>query len=362
VSAFAFAMLTLLSLLAISLVALILFLIYAVVRYSPIIGRIFEEKPLFLPLQVPPRMDGEEVLFSTSDGLKLSGSYFRARTSTRIGVVVFCHEYLSDRWSFEPYADSLRNQGFDVFAFDFRNHGSSASDPAYHPLQWVTDHEVRDLRAALDALRSRPDHDPAGFALLGISRGGGAALVVAAEDPTVWGVVTDGAFPTDGTMTNYILRWAEIYVHSERLVKWIPLRVYQFLGWTGRIRSQYRLSCRFPKVEQAAARLAPRPWLMIHGGRDAYIGPEIAQQLFDMAGDPKELWIIPNAKHNRCRELEPDAYAQRLADFFRRHAPRRAPLPVPAPAVALPTDSALDVASACSASTITGGLAAPLGS
>ena len=77
-------------------------------------------------------------------------------------MLVFCHEYLSDRWSFQPYADGLRDLGFDLFTFDFRNHGASDSDPVYQPLQWVTDHEVRDLRAALAYLRSRPDRDPAG--------------------------------------------------------------------------------------------------------------------------------------------------------------------------------------------------------
>ena len=50
------------------------------------------------------------------------------------------------------------------------------------------------------------------------------------------------------------------------------------------------------------ARLAPRPWLMIHGEKDAYISPTIARELFVRAGEPKELWIVPNAKHNRCRD------------------------------------------------------------
>ena len=36
---------------------LVAFLVYVVIRYTPIIGRIFEEKPLFLPLRVPPAGD-----------------------------------------------------------------------------------------------------------------------------------------------------------------------------------------------------------------------------------------------------------------------------------------------------------------
>lgn len=301
------------------------FLIYVAIRYAPIVGRIFEEKPLFLPLRVAPlQNDGETVSFAAQDGLTLEGTYLKARTSTRLGVLVFCHEYLSDRWSYHPYTDPLRDLGYDVFTFDFRNHGKSQSDPNYRPLQWVTNHETADLKGALAYLRSRADHDPAGFGLFGVSRGGGTALVVAGADPGVWGVITDGAFPTRGTMLAYILRWAEIYVGSPAVWKRMPLWMFAYVGWTGRMKSQRNLRCRFPDVERAVARLAPRPWLMIHGGKDAYIGPEIARLLFAHAREPKELWIVPGAKHNRCRELQPENYAARLAQFLGRVAPRRA--------------------------------------
>ena len=61
---------------------------------------------------------------------------------------------------------------------------------------------------------------------------------------------------------------------------------------------------------------------MIHGAKDAYIGPEIARQLFVLAGEPKDLWIVPGAKHNRCREVDPDAYAARIESFLQQYAPR----------------------------------------
>jgi pimeloyl-ACP methyl ester carboxylesterase len=309
-----------------ALVAPLVLMIYLVIRYIPIIGRIFEETPMFLPLRLGPRDEGEPVRFATRDGLNLGGTYLPARTSKRAGVLVFCHEFLSDRWSYYPYSDGLRDLGFDVFTFDFRNHGTSASDRVYKPLQWVSNHEVRDLEAALDYLRSRSDRDPAGFVLYGISRGGGTALVVAAGEDDVWGLITDGAFPTSGTMYTYILRWAEIFIQNRLLYVFLrhyaPRVIFGVLGWLARRRAERRLSCRLPNIERAAARLAPRPWLMIHGGKDAYIGPEIARQLFAEAREPKELWIVPGAKHNRCREVEPDAYAARVQLFLDRYTPR----------------------------------------
>lgn len=320
-------------------------MIYVAVRYSSIVARIFEEKPLFLPLRVSPAPDAEDVRFPTGRGLHLAGSYLKARTPHRAGVLIFCHEYLSDRWSVAPYLDALRDRGFDLFTFDFRNHGASDRDPRYSPLQWVTDHEVADLEAAIAYVRSRPDADPAGFGLFGVSRGGGTALCAAARNRGAWGVITDGAFPTRGTMLSYINRWAAIYVQSPWVWKLVPNVTYGYLAWVGRARTQWKLGCRYSNVERAVARLAPRPWLAIHGQKDAYIGVAIAEGLFRLGGQPKELWVVPAAKHNRCRDKDPQAYAARVLDFVSRCAPRRpeavvaaeAPAGEPRSTPALPT-------------------------
>ena len=317
------------------------FLAYVVVRYTPIVGRVFEEKPMFLPLRVARVEGGEDVTFATSDRLRLAGTYLKARTPRRIGVLVFAHEYLSDRWSVLPYLDHLRDQGFDLFTFDFRNHGQSPKDPVYDPLQWVTEHEVYDLRGALAYVKSRPDADPAGVGLFGVSRGGGTSLCVAAADPKVWGIVTDGAFPTQGMMMYYILRWAEIYVGNPHFWKLMPKSVFGFLCWASRLRTQIKLHCRYPNVERAASRVSPRPWMSIHGQKDAYISVEVAKGLFDLAGDPKDLWIVPGAKHNRCREKDPALYAERVSAFLAEHAPRR-PLPVARPEPAVSEVSTID--------------------
>jgi uncharacterized protein len=295
---------------------------FVVWKYTPIIGRIFEEKPLFLPLRVTPVEGGDDVRFRTADGLELVGTYLNARTQRRSGVIVFCHEYLSNRWSALLYADHLRDQGFDLFSFDFRNHGESQVDPAYSPLQWVTDHELADLEAALAYLRTRPDADPAGAGLFGVSRGGGTALCVAGRNPGVWGVITDGAFPTRGTMLPYILRWAEVYVGSGYLWRSAPVALFEFLGWVALLRTQTKLGLRYANVERGVAQLSPRPWLSIHGGRDTYIGVGIAQRLFERAGEPKELWVVEGAKHNRCREKDPAHYSERITSFMQSHAPR----------------------------------------
>lgn len=308
--------------LAVGLTALSAFLLYVWIRYSSIIRRIFEEPPVFAPLRGGPEPGGEDVRLTTADGLELVGTYLRTLAPSRLGVVVFCPEYLGDRWSALTYANGLREAGFDLFTFDFRNHADSQSDPTYSPLQWVSDREVTDLRAVLDYLETRPDRDPAGIALFGLSRGGGTALVLAASSPRVWGLITDGAFPTRGTMMAYIHRWAEIYVGSPLIWRRMPRWMFAFAGWTGRVSSQWRSGRSYPSLERAAARLGPRPWLLIHGEKDVYIGPEIALELFQYASGPKQSWVVPGAKHNRCCEADPAEYRDRIVAFLREWAPR----------------------------------------
>jgi len=139
-------------------------------------------------------------------------------------------------------------------------------------------------------------------------------------------------------MIPYIIRWAEIYVTSPFIRSLMPGWLYGLLSWSARRHAEQRLNCRFPSVETAAARLAPRPWFLIHGGRDGYITPEIARDLFDHGKNPRELWLVPEARHNGCRESDPAVYAARVLDFLRRFAPRR-PMPAERPVISVQAET-----------------------
>ncbi|MFO0842862.1 MAG: hypothetical protein U0797_10765 [Gemmataceae bacterium] len=138
--------------------------------YLPRAARIFQETPLFIIPRGQPRDDAEVVRFRAADGLVLNGCYFKAKGPRR-GVILFGLEFGSNCWSAWPYCEHLVAGGYDVFTYEPRNQGDSETLPGYEPIQWVTDHEVRDARAALAYLKSRPDADPRGVGLFGISKG-----------------------------------------------------------------------------------------------------------------------------------------------------------------------------------------------
>jgi pimeloyl-ACP methyl ester carboxylesterase len=307
-------------------------------RYLPTIVRIFEEAPFFAATLDEPAPDARDVSFRTADGLTLRGSYWPTTASDRQGVILFCHEFTSHRWSCRPYCESLRTAGYDIFTFDFRNHGQSDTLAGYEPLQWVSDHDVADVKAALAYLARRDDADPQGVGILGISKGGTAALVAAADSTGVAAVVTDGAFPTHEMLVVYMRRWVAIYSVARFSVDRVAMWIEEMLARLGRPVSPWRRNnrfdrfarkarrisgrrrnCRFVEVEEAVGRLGPCPWLMIHGGRDSYVLPEVAEGLFRYAGSRSKLWLVPMAKHNKSLQVAGDQYRKRVGDFFGHH-------------------------------------------
>lgn len=284
--------------------------------YLPRVARIFQEKPLFIVPRGQPRDDAEVVRFRASDGLTLNGCYFKAKGARR-GVIVFGLEFGSNCWSAWPYCEHLVAGGFDVFAFESRNQGDSEALAGYEPIQWVTDHEVRDARAALAYVKSRPDADPRGVGLFGISKGAGAGVLAASGDPSVLCAVTDGMFATATTLLPYMRQWVKIYNQQFPAVL-LPDWYYRFVAGITLRQVMRARRCKFPPLERAIARFG-RPLLMIHGGQDTYIKPDMAKDLFDRAAEPREFWLVEGAKHNQALHLAGEEYRERVLRFFERH-------------------------------------------
>ena len=293
---------------------------YIRARYLDNVVRIFEEKPLFvIPRgKAPPVAD--EVSFPTAGGLQLKGCYLNGRGPRR-GVILFGLEFGSNRWASLQYCATLLERGYDVFSYEPRNQGTSGVDPNYAPLQWVTEHDVADMRAAVAYLKGRPDRPEGGIGVFGVSKGGCLALAVAAEDPFLRCVVTDGAYATLTTVIPFIRRWASIYV--KKTPAWVrraaPDGIYGLFARAAIRRSARRRGVHFPPLERVLGRVGV-PVQMIHGGGDTYITPAMAEALYTrVPSGAKHLWVVPKAKHNQAVQVAGEEYARRVAKFFDLH-------------------------------------------
>lgn len=319
-----------LSVVAVPFVAVGLFLaaiyLYIHWKYMGYLLRIFQEKPLFIVPRGEPPTDAEDVCVTAADGLTLRGCYLKTTAPQRKGVILFGLEFGSNRWSCQSYCEKLRDAGYDIFAIEPRNQGDSQKDPNYEPLQWVTDRDVADTRAAVKYLLSRPDADPKGIGIFGISKGGGCGLIVAAGEKAIRCAVTDGAYGTHTTMVPYLRRWIQIYSDRKMIQRALPTWFYGIVGMVGAKKVARNRGVTYPSVEKAVSRFN-RPLLMIHGEADTYIKPEMAKALFDRAGEPKELWIVPKAKHNQALTVAGDEYHARVVAFFDTHLAHAGPPP-----------------------------------
>lgn len=289
---------------------------------------IFESRPLIGAELYPPLPDVEPLTIPTPDGLKLAGSLFRTSHDVPRGVVLFCHEFDSNRWSASHYCEGLLASGFNVVAIDFRNQGDSDSLPGYSPMHWPTQHEVADVCAAVAFIEQHPELKDLPLGIYGMSRGGSIGLAAAARCPSVVCVAADGAYGCSEMLLHFTNRWGRLYF-PEALLRLLPKWHVEVSLWLIRRASEFRKDHLYASVERALATLRRRPVLMISGERDNYVHPEITMALFARTGqDEAGVWIVPEAKHNMARDVDRVEYDRRLVDFFSNLDTAEVPVPV----------------------------------
>jgi pimeloyl-ACP methyl ester carboxylesterase len=278
----------------------------------PLASRLLGDLPWLPAHSGGPITGGQDVEFRAADGVRLRGTYLHTTATRRRGVVLFCHELNGDRWSALAAGNALRRRGFDLFTFDFRNHGDSQRVTGYEPTPWVTPHELADVCAAIDYLTTRVDADPRGVGLVGFGRGASAAVCAAASQRRVRAVVADGLLPLERIQAIRLRR------HLGPLHLLVPRLVTEWLAAAARTVACWQAHSTMLSVDRAVRRMRC-PALLVCGGQDLHVPMEAIDQLRMRTAGPTSLWLVPEAGHARALIARPDLYARRLARFFVRH-------------------------------------------
>ena len=133
----------------------------------------------------------EEVRFASSDGITLSGWFIRGLPE--FPAVILCHDLGASRSSLITLAIALRRKGFSVLAFDFRGHGTSEGGRSTLGLL-----EKRDVLGAVDYLSAIADIETRRVGVYGVGMGAHAAVLAAADRPSLKVLVLDGLYPDAG--------------------------------------------------------------------------------------------------------------------------------------------------------------------
>jgi len=234
----------------------------------------------------------EDVQFRTSDGLTLRGWYVRSQGGA---ALIFVHGGGSNRLALLPEARMLARHGYGFLVYDSRASGDSDGNT----VTWG-DREQLDLAAALDYVSARADVDPRRIGLVGLSIGGSTVAMTGARDPRARAVVLYATWPS-----------------LEREIR------QNYSPYGAISRGSTLLAMRLSGVDpdnvrpiDVVGQIAPRPLLMITGGRDGDTPPSVMMELFAAAGEPKAFWMVPASGHGGYFQSEPTEYENRVVGFL----------------------------------------------
>jgi len=244
-----------------------------------------------------PDLHAEPLSFHSSTGINLVGRWFRG---TNRSTIVLANGYGDTQDQMLSIADFLHRAGFNVLTYNMRSRAGSGGE-------YVTlgVYEQNDLISALDYLCTRSDVDPQRIGALGVSMGGAVVILAAARDKRIKAVVDDCGF---SDAPSVIAASFEHFIHLPSF-PFAPVTI-----WIADERAGIDVDSVRPM--DVIARISPRPVFIIHGLDDFTVPVENSKQNFARAREPKQLWLVPGAKHGKAHSVAKAEYERRVTAFF----------------------------------------------
>lgn len=219
----------------------------------------------------------EDVTLITSDGLKISGWYL---PGIKPDAIVIVHGIWANKQAILPAAVMLSEVGYHILMIDLRGHGLSEGEKLSYGY-----YEALDVQASVDYLLVQPGVEKVG--LMGYSLGGAAVVRATAVDERIQALVVESSFSSLSDAVD------DSFSRHTGLPSWpfAPLLVKA---------AEKELGLTVDQVDSthALATMSPRPVLIIHGSDDDLFPVRHAYKMYEMAQEPKDLWIIEGLKHD----------------------------------------------------------------
>ncbi len=249
----------------------------------------------FSPFEL--NLPAEEVAFPPQYGDHLVSGWYIPHTQATTTIII-CPGYRGRRSDVLGVCGQLWNAGHNVLVFEYYGHGSIVGKPVTLGYR-----EINDFLGAVTYAKQRAPHTRLGA--IGYSMGGAVSIMGCARTTDVEALVADSAFATHKSAIEYT-------VHRTLHMPFALFdRITDLLLW-------WKAGYRSNQVEplRDINRLAPRPVLIIHGLKDSIVDPHDASLLYMAAGDPKELWLLPDTEHCGAYFADRVAYIERIVSFF----------------------------------------------
>lgn len=183
------------------------------------------------------------------------------------------------------HANRFHQMGFSVLLIDYRGYGRSEGN-------FPTEAAVyQDAATTWDYLVQQQQVKPSQIYIYGHSLGGAIATDLAVDHPDAAGLIVESSFTSMQQMVDY--------------------RRSYWMFPVGLILNQ-----RFDSISKV--RSLKIPVLFIHGTGDSVVPAAMSQQLYNIAPEPKQLVLIPNAGHNNTAEVAGSRYPQIVQKFVQQ--------------------------------------------
>jgi len=225
-----------------------------------------------------------DVTISSRLGYTLKGTYLPNATPTE-KTLIFLHGFTENRLVGLNYRNLYLNSGFNLLLVDSRDHGESGGES----VTWGV-YEKQDLDQWVDWVRQR---FPVGMiGVHGVSLGAATALLHSEQNEVnrrVSFYIADSAYSDFGAM---LAPHAEARLH---LAGNIPFRyVWPYANAVAYIKSRFTF---YEASPIRAVSHATTPILFIHGESDKLVPVMMAQDLYNAAQGPREIYTFPQAGH-----------------------------------------------------------------
>jgi uncharacterized protein len=276
-------------------------------------------------------MQQKEKVYFQSEGLKVVGNLFRPQNSKDNqslpvilvdGAMTGVKEQVAG-----SYAERIAKAGYVTLVLDHRHFGESEGEPRQHedPAK-----KMEDLKNAVSFVSSLEDIDRERIGACGISMGGGYMLQLTAFDKRIKAVsiVASGINLGDTLLemlgkeafVNFLKQFnAARQRHYETgEVQYIPAvatdnkpaamtgdEPFEYYGtsrawspgWVNRYTTESIENLMSYNAVPYAHHVSPTPLLIVHGKNDKYCFPKFAQQVYEQAGEPKEILWLDTTNH-----------------------------------------------------------------
>ncbi|MDR2762097.1 MAG: alpha/beta hydrolase [Planctomycetaceae bacterium] len=364
------------------------FIVLGITLFLHIAGRIFIFSPCmrashlfsetsWLPLRYSDELpEGDEIEFTSDDGITLRGLFISSRNEINHGTILFCHELNGSRSNIAPYLETLTFEGFNVFTFDFRNHGKSDICVKDYPAPWLTAADMNDVKAAIEYVCKRENYndnenkncnnycndnfnknfndnsrtnnwakikdnkDGKGISIFGLGKGATIALCAAGSDSRVKSIVLDAPTAESRLFSkncwNALVKSAKLArrrtINFSMAILFLQVISYSIKQSAIFVYEKWRryvlglwYDCQFIDVDPIIKKVN-QPIMIVHGHTDTKIRPHQIRAFCERMPQRPKLWLTSPSRRQSYEKSEStktiktknisEACRQSVANFF----------------------------------------------